>query len=257
MTERTPDPTCPEGHAVHPGASFCPTCGVPLTHPADATAETAETAETAILPGGAARGRRRIWNLGFLALAVVLAGAAMGTAFLRANQPGAAHPTPAGSGNAVPSGGASASPTPGGSATSGPSRSVGIVDYGPATDPRAADVARALDEYFTGINTHNYQRVSALLDPRNPLNNPDSWNSFIQGVSTTTDSDIVLSNVSDGGSEGSVAAYVTFRSTQSPGYGPADDTQETCTRWSLTFTLTEATAHQYKIVNSRGSDSRC
>jgi hypothetical protein len=141
-----------------------------------------------------------------------------------------------------------------------PQRTVGGVDYTNASDSRAYDVGHSLDTYFSGINTSNYESTRTVIDPRSAVdpNNADHWNSFVHDVSTTHDSDIVLTNVSDDPTgQGAVTAQATFRSTQSPGYGPKGSEQETCTLWNINFTLSEPTPSEYRILKTNGEHSSC
>ncbi len=262
MTDMQPGLRCPNGHPVRPYASFCPVCGTPMPRTAGATTGGAQP------PGGERSLNRRIWSVSFLAVIAVLGAVAIGTAFVQANQRPARQ---SGGSLSVPTGSESGPslPTPESSPTSeltSPSpteparRTVGIVDYTDATDGRAFDVARTLNEYFSGINTRTYERARVVIDPRSPINpqNPASWNTFIHDVSTTTDSDIMLHGVStDTTGAGSALADVTFRSIQAPGYGPAGSEQETCTDWNLTYTLTEPIPRNFLIFEANGTHAPC
>ena len=116
-----------------------------------------------------------------------------------------------------------------------------MVAIDPSVDrSRGYEVATLFDTYFSGINAKDYKRALALYDPSGVVNpgDPRSADTFSQGVSTTTDSDIVLHSVVDDTSgKGVVQARLTFTSHQSSGYGPGGRTNETCTRWDITYIL--------------------
>jgi hypothetical protein len=271
MTERLEN-RCPNGHAVRPDARFCPACGTEVTgtkRPPDVLAPA--------LPDRARRRSR--WVIAGAAFALVAA-VTVGAAALR---PGggddAAEPdTPA---PPAPSPTLSAPETTPGPPTTAPPapprrrttvppppprepyvpRYLGVVDYAPASaDPRAFDVAWMLDAYFSGINERDYERTRAVIDSRHPID-PHStagWSAFIDGVSTTYDSDIVLREVADDHlGEGSAMAWVTFQSTQDPGYGPSGSEDQTCTRWDMRYTLSEPTPGQFLLLSTGAQHTPC
>ena len=60
----------------------------------------------------------------------------------------------------------------------------------------------------------------------------------------------------DGGAV-AVTARVAFRSTQAAGMGPKGSENETCTRWQVTYSLSEPGTHQYRIVRGSGTHQSC
>jgi len=139
---------------------------------------------------------------------------------------------------------------------------VGIIqiDQSIAPDPRAAQVATMFNTYFQGINTKNYAQSVAEYDPSGVVNPNDSAqvSSFEQAVSTSSDSQIDLLGVLPSGTGPATTAQLTFQSTQAAGYGPAGNTDETCTNWNLTYTLSQSAAGDYLIMGTQSaSDSAC
>ena len=116
-----------------------------------------------------------------------------------------------------------------------PSATVGIVDYAAVatTDPRAPDVASLFNQYFMAIDSRDYSQVLASYDPNSEIGKSDSAGiaQFEQGISTSTDSNIALTGLSNGSGNIAVMARITFQSAQAAGLGPARDPNETCTRW--------------------------
>ncbi|MBR7827933.1 hypothetical protein KDK95_16570 [Actinospica sp. MGRD01-02] len=177
----------------------------------------------------------------------------------RAAATGAVSSTPTDTGNAavMPT---SDSPTAA-PATTAPT-SVGIVQIAPslASDPRAEQVAGMFNTYFQGIDTKNYAQAvneydpSGVVDPTNSTQVSD----FEKGVSTSNDSQIDLLALAPSGSGAAATAQLTFQSHQSPGYGPQGNTDETCTDWNLTYTLSQSSAGVYLILGTQSaSDSAC
>jgi hypothetical protein len=76
-------------------------------------------------------------------------------------------------------------------------------------------------------------------------------------VSTSTDSDIVLRDVTHD-ANGRLRAVVTFQSTQARGYGPKGSENETCTRWNITYILTQPDTGRYRIfASTNASHATC
>lgn len=100
-------------------------------------------------------------------------------------------------------------------------------------------VARMFDAYFSAVNSGDHDTVLALYDPAGVLDTTDPAKAqrFLDDISTTQDDEVVLKNATDNGS--TVTADVTFRSHQAAGKGPRDDPDQTCTLWSLRYTLTD------------------
>lgn len=138
---------------------------------------------------------------------------------------------------------------------------VGVVDYSPVSgDDRAPDVATMFDTYFSNINSHNYDAAVQVYDPSGVVNpgNPRSRQSFATAMSSTADSDVQLESLGSGdGGAVAVTARVAFRSTQAAGMGPKGSENETCTRWQVTYSLSEPGTHQYRIVRGSGTHQSC
>lgn len=141
-----------------------------------------------------------------------------------------------------------------------PSSSIGVVsiDSSIIDDPRAQQVASMFNTYFTAISDQDYPAVLAEYDPNGSLNPNDSQEvqGFENGIATSSDSDVVLNGLAPSGTGPATTADITFQSTQEAGYGPGDDPDETCTDWTLTYTLTY-TDGNYLIFSSTGTDTGC
>ena len=166
-------------------------------------------------------------------------------------------PTPDGPPPTTPVRSPTASPTPTSTPTPSPSPTgtvVGIVKIDVATDdPAVNDVAATLDDYFSGLNNKDYGRALSTFDPAGTVNpnNPSSAAAFRQAVSTSTDSDVVLRRLAqDNTGKGVLQAQVTFQSNQSAGFGPKGSENETCTRWDVTYILTQPSGPRYRIFGS-------
>ena len=156
---------------------------------------------------------------------------------------------------------ASSSPSP--SPSPSPTTSVGMIQIAAAfvADARSAAVASMFDSYFTGIDQKDYQAALAEYDPAGTVNPNDAQQaqSFEQGVSTSNDTNIVLVNIGPADQTApATSAEVTFQSTQAAGMGPLDAPSETCTKWQLTYVLTQSTNGSYLIYNvSSATDQAC
>jgi hypothetical protein len=127
-------------------------------------------------------------------------------------------------------------------------------------DSSATAVAGMFDTYFTGINDHNYQQATSVFAPGGVVNPNDSSQvqHFASGVSTTSDSNITLVNITPSDGSTVQTAEVQFTSNQQAGYGPKDNPDSTCTDWDITYTLTQGSDGNYLINNvSSDSDSAC
>jgi hypothetical protein len=205
--------------------------------------------------------RRTLWLA--LAAAVVLAAAAFAAFKLlpglgrpTAQSPTAPPSTP--TSTPVPTGTLTGKSTP----TTTPVTSVGLVtaDPGVAGDPRAPAVASMLNGYFTAVNNRDFPSALSLYDPAGVVNptNPAQANAFARALSTTTDSQVRLLGITtDTSGRGAVQAAVTLRSRQDPGFGPRPNTNETCTDWTLTYTLTQRDSDGYLILSSTGTHATC
>jgi eukaryotic-like serine/threonine-protein kinase len=168
-----------------------------------------------------------------------------------------------GTSSATGSPGSAAAPTPQNAASASTLRTrVGLVKIGSnaVSDPRAAAVAKIFNTYFTGINRHHYGKALSVFDPNGQMNPHDSnvVQNFAQGDATTKDSHVVLSSIGPGGAGRVKRAEVTFQSQQAVGDGPADDPNETCTLWDITYSLVRSSSGKYLIHKVRAaSDSGC
>jgi hypothetical protein len=207
----------------------------------------------------------RNWRMGFtVAVVLVVVGGAMVGAGMdhppRAGRddpailapsaaessPVAPAPSPAGtpgrSASVTPRRSESSPSTP--ASASPPPVSVGMVDVrAVAANPAVLAVGGLFDRYFSGINTKRYEQVLALFDPSGFLdpNDPAQVKSFTQGVSTSTDSQVVLRSITDDATAaGDLDVRLTLRSHQSAGFGPPGSPDETCTDWDITYQLRPA-----------------
>jgi hypothetical protein len=148
-------------------------------------------------------------------------------------------------------------PPPSSTPPSSPATKVGLVDIGAVqNDPRAPDIGAMFDIYFSAINNRDYDRALSVYDPSGNVdpNNPAHRQAFIDGVSTTTDSD--ASVLSIGGDGTATTARLTFQSTQQAGKGPIPRPQETCTRWDVTYVLSSPAQGQYRILRAAQAQNR-
>jgi serine/threonine protein kinase len=166
-------------------------------------------------------------------------------------------------GNSAGSSGGSVSDAPSSQpASSAPPASVGNVNIGDSVsgNSAASAVAGMFNTYFTGINNQDYQQALSVFDPNGVINPNDSSQvqQFANGVSTTSDSGIMLINISPSGGSPVQSSEVQFTSHQQAGYGPKDDPNGTCTSWDVTYTLSQGSSGNYLISNVSGStDSAC
>jgi hypothetical protein len=91
-------------------------------------------------------------------------------------------------------------------------------------------VETLLSHYFRGINTHSYAEYSSTLTPENLAKQPES--EFNSGYSSTTDSGMTLTSLSDNG--GGLTATVTFTSRQAPAQSVD---RSACNAWTLNLYL--------------------
>jgi eukaryotic-like serine/threonine-protein kinase len=112
-----------------------------------------------------------------------------------------------------------------------------------AANPDVLAVGGLFDRYFSGINAKQYEQVLALFDPSDFLNpnDPAQVKSFTRGVSTSTDSQVVLRSITDDAAvDGDLDARLTLQSHQAAGFGPPGSPDETCTNWDITYQLRPA-----------------
>jgi hypothetical protein len=124
---------------------------------------------------------------------------------------------------------AAAAPSP----AAGPSTVGSVtVSAGAAQNPAATAVATFVSQYFSAINSHDFQAYDSLLTPQ--LQQSETAESFSNGFSSTADSDETLVAVTPA-ANGDTAATITFTSHQNAAQG-ADGTG-TCTGWNITLFL--------------------
>ncbi|MEU7868891.1 hypothetical protein [Dactylosporangium sp. NPDC049140] len=137
--------------------------------------------------------------------------------------------------------------------------SVGAVRLDPSLDPaRAPAVAAVFDKYYAAVNARDAGAALNVMDPGGSINQGDTnaVKRFSDGISTSTDDDILLLALgSDPTGHGSLQARVTFRSQQQAGKGPKGRESETCTRWDVTYSLTQP-GGEYRIWGSTSASSR-
>ena len=102
---------------------------------------------------------------------------------------------------------------------------------GVAQSPATQSVVTFLDEYFTAINSHDYQGYLALLSPQ--LQQGLTAEHFNNGYNSTVDSGETLQSISTA-ADGDTAAAVTFISHQNP---DSANQEQSCTSWSITLFL--------------------
>ncbi len=86
-----------------------------------------------------------------------------------------------------------------------------------------------LSVYFRAVNGGDFPTALAQLT------HPGSLESFSADVASSSDTQVDYQSVRTEGS--ALVVWVTFTSHQDPGKGPADRPQETCTDWSLDYTM--------------------
>ncbi|WP_174536042.1 zinc ribbon domain-containing protein [Micromonospora chalcea] len=122
-------------------------------------------------------------------------------------------------------------------------------------DERATAVAGTFDTYFSAVNDRDFPSAAAMFDPAGDVLDPadeQAVQRFGRQLVTTRDSEVVLRSLTDAG-PGVVAAVVTFRSTQDPGYGPKSRPQETCTLWQVRYELSTTASGAYRILRSKSA----
>jgi hypothetical protein len=131
-----------------------------------------------------------------------------------------------------------------------PSGTVAVtVSPGAQSDSAEPQVLAWIESYFTAINEHDYQAYISLLDAHDAAN--ESPADFSNGYSSTTDSAITLTGISDLGNGGEAAA-VTFRSHQDPSQSIDGSS---CDVWSITLYLTPSGSSYVKVSPPPGYQS--
>ena len=179
----------------------------------------------------------------FIALAVVVVLAAGGGAYALATtlgkHSGAQPPTQPTVGTSTsasaPTTGTTqqaSSPATSASASPTPSPTLSLVSISPSVPASAAEpqVETLLSHYFHGINTHSYAEYTSTLTSQEQAKQTQS--EFSSGYSSTTDSAMTLTGLSDNGS--GLTATVTFTSRQSPAQSVD---KSACNAWTLNLYL--------------------
>jgi hypothetical protein len=103
-------------------------------------------------------------------------------------------------------------------------------------------VSAFLGQYFTTINTHDYQAYLSLLSPQEQQGYTQEQ--FDRGYRSTVDSAETLVSISTG-ANGDLDVAVTFTSHQDPVDSP--DHQESCTDWQIMLFLQQDGGSGYVI----------
>jgi hypothetical protein len=114
-----------------------------------------------------------------------------------------------------------------------PSPTLSLVAISPGLPASAAQpqVETLLSHYFEGINTHDYAEYAGTLNPAAQAKQTES--EFNSGYSSTADSGMTLTGLSDTGN-GGLTATVTFTSRQSPAQSVD---KSACNAWTLNLYL--------------------
>ena len=174
----------------------------------------------------------------FIVLAVLVVLAAGGGAYALATKLGkhstgqpstVTASTPAAS---SPTGGTTQKPSsPASSASASPSPTLSLVAIAPGVAGTAEpQVETLLSHYFHGINTHSYAEYASTLNPEEQAKQTQS--EFNSGYSSTTDSGMTLTGLTDNGN--GLTATVTFTSRQSPAQSVDNSA---CNAWTLNLYL--------------------
>ncbi|WP_433218819.1 hypothetical protein ACQP00_13510 [Dactylosporangium sp. CS-047395] len=168
---------------------------------------------------------------------------------------------PTGTTAAAPTATATGEPTPTQTTAAPPTvpASVGAVRLDPSLDPtQGPAVGAVFDKYFAAVNARNAGAALAVMDPNGSINQSDAAavKRFTDGISTSTDDDVLLLALGpDGSGKGVLQARVTFRSQQQAGKGPKGRESETCTRWDVTYSITRP-GGEYRIWGSTNAGNR-
>jgi hypothetical protein len=226
--------------ASTPGWQPTQTVGATPSYPPPAPPPVFPPGPPTAPPGRENRGRGL-----FIAVAVVVVLAAGGGAYALAASlgkhssaqppPATPTPTPSASTSAAATTQPATSPATSASSTPTPSPTLSLVAISPSVPSSAAEpqVETLLSHYFHGINTHSYPEYSSTLNSAQLAS--QSQSKFESGYSSTTDSAMTLTGLSDNGNGGLVAT-VTFTSHQSP----SDSVDHSsCNAWTLNFYLVQ------------------
>jgi hypothetical protein len=106
------------------------------------------------------------------------------------------------------------------------------VAAGAAQNPAATAIATFVSQYFSAINSHNFQAYDSLLTPQNQQG--QTTETFSQGFGSSADSDETLVAINPA-TNGDTAATLTFTSHQNASQAQGDT--GTCTDWNITLFL--------------------
>jgi hypothetical protein len=150
-----------------------------------------------------------------------------------AGQPAAGGSTAAGGSPASGATQQASSPATAASASPTPSPALSLVAISPGLPASSAQpqVETLLSHYFEGINTHSYAEYAGTLNPAEQAKQTQS--EFTSGYSSTTDSGMTLTGLSDAGN-GGLTATVAFTSRQSPAQSVD---KSACNAWTLNLYL--------------------
>jgi hypothetical protein len=118
------------------------------------------------------------------------------------------------------------------------------VSAGAAQNPAATAIATFVSQYFSAINSHNFQAYDSLLTPQNQQG--QTKETFSQGFGSSADSDEILVAINPA-TNGDTAATLTFTSHQKASQAQGDT--GTCTDWNITLFL-ESNGTGYLIDQS-------
>jgi hypothetical protein len=124
-----------------------------------------------------------------------------------------------------------------------------------AQEPAAPSVAAFLGQYFSAINSRDYQTYISLLSPQ--AQQGLTVQQFDKGFASTADSAETLTGLS-AASNGDTVAAVTFTSHQNP--ADSVDQAEACTNWDISLFLeSDGTSYLIDVAPSayHASHSAC
>jgi hypothetical protein len=248
------------GRPRNPGAGFCTGCGaefpgadpgsIPVSRSGQLAPDSGRTqppSDVVGFPGGRFEKRPPSRRSRWLVIAVIVAAIAAGGAgagvwlHIRHGHAGAvaarglkrsAGQSPA-AGPATPQA-SQASPAAPSSPTAPVSAGDTVtVSADAAQDPAVQSVVTFLQEYFTVINSHDYQGYAALLSP--PLQQGMTPAQFNSGYDGTVDSGETLESISTAPNGDTIAA-VRFTSHQNP---DSLNHEQACTSWSISLFLVQ------------------
>jgi len=106
------------------------------------------------------------------------------------------------------------------------------VSAGAAQNPAAAAIAAFVSQYFSAINSHDFQAYDSLLTPQ--VQQGQTAQTFRQGFGSSADANEILVAINPA-AKGETAATLTFTSHQNA--SQAQGGTGTCTDWNITLFL--------------------